>query len=181
MTKVPIAKQVSGFVEKKFTKAFKALYSIGITANHLTLIQVPMILLMIFLAYMGYLWHVILLCVLMLFIDLFDGPFARITHTASKRGHLYDKVVDFVSICAFAFSVGLLFPEVMIMSIALILSTFVLYILNETVKVEMWGGSRFIVPAGVVVGLVYHAVLLSVVITLSVIFYDLYLVVKTKR
>jgi phosphatidylserine synthase len=181
MAKVPVAKQASAFVEKKFAKTFKALYSIGITANHLTLIQAPMIILMVFLAYLGYLWHVLFLCALMLVIDLFDGPFARITKTASKRGHLYDKVVDLVSICAFAFSVGLLFPEVMLMSIVLILATLALYILNEAVKVEMWGCSRFIVPVGVVVGLVYPAVFLSVVITLSVISYDLYLVVKTKR
>ncbi len=178
MAKILIAEIASKSIEKNFGALFRKAYSIGLRSNHLTLSQLPIVILMIWFAFNKNLWGVITSSLLLVFIDSFDGIFARVTNSYTKLGHLYDKIVDVLSIITLAFSIGLIFPTIMKISIALIITTIILYFLNEKTKTQLWGGSRVIIPIGAIFNQVEVAVLLSLIITLLAIPYNIFKLLK---
>ncbi len=180
MVKILIAEIASKSIEKKLQVSFKKAYSLGLRPNHLTLSQLPIVMLMIWFAYNKSLWEVIILSLVMVFIDLFDGIFARATNSYTKLGHLYDKGMDLLSIISLAFSIGLIFPATMKISITLIITTIILYVLNEKTKTELWGGSRVIIPIGAIFNQVGVAVSLSLITTILAISYSGFKLLKKK-
>ena len=181
MPKIPLALKTSKGIQTALSGLFIRTYSMGIRANHLTLIQLPMIPTMIWHAYNKKLSVVITLNLIMMFLDSVDGPFARATNSSSKFGHFLDKTIDLLSIIGLSISVGLIFSELMSLSIILIVFTIILYIYNEVAKIEIWGGSRILIPVGIAFDQVLIPMVISLIITILIIIYDIRIILKNEK
>ncbi len=96
-------KHLSGLVlaVDKFLSPLILFFSkFGITANHITLLQAPFVVIMFF----ALIKHNFILATALLgttlILDVLDGSWARVTNTANALGHKYDKVLDLFGIYA---------------------------------------------------------------------------------
>lgn len=133
---------IGSMIDKTMRPLIIFLYRLGITANMITFLQVPFVILMFSYLIGGLIEYSMIFLAVSLFLDLFDGMFARITDTASKTGQMYDKILDVFGIFAFLVALTIYHPSFLLISAALGLVTILLYISNFFIEPEVYCGVR---------------------------------------
>ena len=91
----------------------------GITATHISSLQIPFII-MFSLGLIGQnLFYTIVGLGAVIFLDVFDGAWARATGMTSKEGQKLDDYIDIFSSLAFLFASAIGFPELMAVNVLL--------------------------------------------------------------
>ncbi len=142
MVKPKFTHKIANGIDKIFTPIARFGYKYGITANSISLIQIPFIALML----IGFILRstklAIIFLAITLFLDALDGAWARATNDITLRGHIYDKVMDKISIYSFLIGMGFLYKEQTLILILLALISTFLYLSNEFYKPELYIGIR---------------------------------------
>lgn len=120
---------------------------VGVTPNHVTFSQIPF--------YVAMFWFLVSrdfpLAIASFaagyFLDILDGNMARVTKSATHRGHVYDKAVDLFGIYAFLLGMGIAYTDLATVAVMLGVINAALYITNELVQPEYYCCIR---PAGFV-------------------------------
>ena len=165
--KPKFVKELRSSIETALTPLLLFLYQRGITANHLTAVQV---LLFAPIIYSICLYNIIVFAILFaitLLFDTLDGMHARVTKTTSRKGHLYDKVVDLLSIILFLVGVSFMIPELISLSALLMVTTLILYALHELNPsgVTFYGGVRAIGDLAIFCGLLRTGLIISLILS----------------
>lgn len=79
---------------------------------------------------------------IVLFLDVFDGIFARLTKTTSRIGHIYDKALDLISIFMLLGGLLFVFPNLKIMLLLLVFLNILIYWTNTDWKPDIYCGIR---------------------------------------
>jgi len=156
MTKPSFVIDVRTDIEKKISPFTFKLKEKGVTANHLTFGQVPFVVIMVYMFYIDQIFLAGLVLLISLIMDVYDGMFARITKTDTRKGHYYDKVIDLVGITGFVIGWMFYMPDFWGYLAAILLLSYVIYVLNELTSVEIVGSVRSVGLIGlffVVIGL----------------------------
>jgi len=129
-------------LDKFFSPVVLFFNKFGVRANHITLLQVPFVVIMFwFLLKQDYLLAAASLGIT-LFLDVLDGIWARITNDITPLGHKYDKALDLFGIYAFLLGVAIAEKELLLVAIILGLVNAILYISNEFIKPDFYCGVR---------------------------------------
>ena len=107
MVKPKKVKTISHILDRLLTPLIKPLAKQGVTANYITFLQLPFILLFILFLAKGIIFYGIISLGITLFLDTLDGIWARVTNNITKKGHKYDKIFDLIGIYAFLFAISI--------------------------------------------------------------------------
>ncbi len=178
--KPTIATRISKLIENFLKPIILLLYQSGITANMITLFQLPFTFLMIYYFYIADIFMAIITLSITLFLDIFDGSFARITKTVTKRGHYLDKIIDLISISAFI--VGLIFyiPEQTLLLISILILSLVIYILNEFTSIQVVGGVRSIGLIALMVNMINEGLIIILFLSIGGLIFKMILLLVKK-
>ncbi len=113
-----------------------------------------------------------------LFLDILDGSFARITGTATKEGHFLDKILDLIGIYAFLAAVAIVFPQFLALAAFIGILNAIIYLSNYYIKPELYFGVRSFGFLGLLLGKLYLALNLTLLIGLITLFYKIYRGIK---
>ena len=145
-----------------------------ITANEISLSQLPFVFAFLYAFINGHQIYATAALGVTLFLDLLDGSFARITGTATKEGHLLDKVLDLIGIYAFLGAVVLVFPQFLVLAAFVGILNAIIYLSNYYVKPELYFGVRSFGFVGLLFGKLYLALILTLLIGLITLSYKIY-------
>ena len=135
-------KGISDKVDNFFSQFINFFHNRGIRANHISLLQLPFTILFFILLIQKIYFHSFISLSIVLILDVLDGSWARITKDVTKRGHLYDKSMDFLGIYLFLIGSFLVFPDLVFILISLGSVTAFIYISNEYFPPELYCGVR---------------------------------------
>lgn len=142
MRKPSFVIEIRTAMERKLTPWSFFLLKKGLTANHLTFGQLPFVFVMVYMFYIDNIFFAGLTLFVSLILDVYDGMFARITNTATQKGHYYDKIVDLVGISGFIMGLVLYIPQCLTYLIIILFLSYLIYILNEFTPIEVVGSVR---------------------------------------
>ena len=142
MTKPSFVIDVRTDIENRISPFTFKLKEKGVTANHLTFGQVPFVIIMVYMFYIDQIFLAGLVLLISLIMDVYDGMFARITKTDTRKGHYYDKVIDLVGITGFVIGWMFYMPDFWVYLALILLLSYVIYVLNELTSVEIVGSVR---------------------------------------
>lgn len=133
--------KVSRWIDSFFAPLIQKGIKYGIKADHISLLQIPLILgLFLLLGFKLMFWSATVLGFIIL-LDVLDGSWARVGGQVSERGHIYDKVLDLLGISVLLVGIGWNFVPIYLPAV-LALETVLLYILNRYGKPELYCGVR---------------------------------------
>ncbi|MDD1689203.1 MAG: CDP-alcohol phosphatidyltransferase family protein [Methanoregula sp.] len=168
---------ISEKIDAIFAPIIKSIAKYGVTANHISLLQVPFVIIFFFTLIYGIPTYALIALVVSLFLDILDGAWARVTNNITKKGHFYDKVMDLFGIYAFLIGAAIGFPELMFVNIILGVCTALLYFTNEYVKPELYSGVRSFGLLGLLLGNLYLFLVMSAVLAVAMLLFKIIKVV----
>lgn len=151
--------------EKRLDRLAWRLYHLGIRPDHVTLMQVPVYLGMIYSGFAAahdfrYLFIFGTLQILVVVLDGADGMLARRTGTATSRGHLLDSLFDITGIGITLWVASHLYPHYAQLALGLLLVNFLVYLQNEIQGTKSITYTRGPVTLGMVIEYWYPGLLL---------------------
>jgi len=171
-----MGKTIDGF----FSPIVKLGAKIGITANHISYLQLPFVALMIYFLSQQNLTYAAIALLLSLFLDILDGTWARVTKTMSKKGHKIDKALDLIGIYAFLLGVAVGYPHWILIIAALAIVNALLYTSDQFIGPELYCGVRSFGVLGLLFSQLYLFIQISLGLGVVMLLFKSYKLISAK-
>jgi len=169
---------ISGKLDALFTPFINTGSKFGISANHISLLQVPFVPVFLFALMYKALTYAFIALAITLVLDLLDGAWARVTNDITKKGHIYDKAMDLLGIYAFLIGATIGFPELIFINVILGISTALIYFTNEYIEPELYCGVRSFALLGLLFQNLYPFLLVSAMSGIAMLLFKVVKAVK---